>query len=86
MADPSQDGVQDSVEVLDDIFSEETEDEAAVLLKQAIFTPVAPVGDRIGQVLRTIELHGDPKIAAEHVDFHLAPAVEGNGQSVSSRR
>jgi hypothetical protein len=86
MANRSQDCIQDRVEILRHIFGEEAEDEEAVFLKQAVLAPIAPVGDRIGQMLRTVEFHGDPKIAAEHVDFHLAPAVEGNGQSVSRRR
>ena len=57
------------MEIPHHILGEEAEDEETVFLKPAVFAPVASVGDGVGRVLRTIEFHGDSKIAVEHVDF-----------------
>jgi hypothetical protein len=90
MRNRSQDCIQACVEIPLHILGEEAEDEETVFLKPAVFAPVASVGDGVGRVLRTIEFHGDPKSAAEHVDFcastrrlfRTPPALSDSGRSV----
>jgi hypothetical protein len=90
MRNRSQDCIQDCVEIPRHILGEEAEDEETVFLKPAVFAPVASVGDGVGRVLRTIEFHGDPTSAAEHVDFcawarrlfRTPPALSDSGRSV----
>ncbi len=59
VGDAAEDGVEGGVEILSEIFGEEAEDEAAVLLEQHVFAAVAAVGFRVGEVLRTVYLDGD---------------------------
>ena len=49
-----QDGVENQIELLAEIFGEESQDEISVLLQQGILLPVLPVGFGIRQMLRAI--------------------------------
>jgi hypothetical protein len=93
MRNRSQDCIKGCVEIPHHILGEEAEDEETVFLKPAVFAPVASVGDGVGRVLWTIEFHGDPTSAAEHVDFcawarrlfRTSPAMSDSGRCVHQR-
>ena len=75
-AQSPQDRIEHSVELLADVLREEPQDEVAVLLKQLVLAAVAPIGDRIRQVLSAIQFHGDARLGAQEVDFQRAKPVE----------
>ena len=51
-----------------------------VLLKNAIFSPVTPVRDRVRQVLRAVDLDRHSRVRAQKVHFKAPDAVEWNWQ------
>lgn len=62
------------------VLREKAQNQVALLLEQTVPAAIVPVGDGICRVLRAIEFDRDAQLAAEQVDFHLAPAVERDGQ------
>ena len=78
MADCSQYAVEDDVEFLANVLGEEPQHQVAVLLQHVILATIASVGDRIGEVLRAIELHCDARIGAEQINFQSSETIEGD--------
>jgi len=68
------------IEIFAHVFSQEPEDQIAVLLKQSILATIAPVGVRVTEMLAAIQFDRDFQRRAEQVDFHAAPPIEGNGK------
>lgn len=78
MADRSQDAVEDEVEFFANVLREEPQHQIAILLHHLILAPIAAIRDRIVEVLGTIQLHGNPSIGAEQIDFEAAATIEGD--------
>lgn len=55
MDESSQDRIQNAVEALADILCQESKHEIAILLKQDVLAPVAPIGVGISQVLCAVQ-------------------------------
>jgi hypothetical protein len=68
------------IEILTDVFGQESEDPIAVLLKQSILATIAPVGVRITQMLAAIQFDGEAWPLAKQINFHATPSIEGNGK------
>jgi len=66
--------------MLADIFGKKPEDQIGVLLKQGIFTTIAPVGVRVAQTLATVQFDGDSGWCAKQINLHATPAIEWNWQ------
>jgi hypothetical protein len=64
-----QDRIQHQVQFLSRVLRKKAQYEVAVLLEQLILAPVTAVGDRIREMLGTIQLHRDTGIRAQKVDF-----------------
>jgi hypothetical protein len=75
-----QDGIQNSIEVLADVFSKKSEDQIAVLLKQGIFATISPVGLRVAQMVATVQFDGDSGRRAKQINLHPTPAIAWNRQ------
>lgn len=80
LADRSEDRIQHRVELLSDVLGEETEHRVPALLEQLILSPVPALPDRIGGVLRTIQLHGNGGVAEGSVDLQIRHAVNWKGR------
>ena len=50
-----QDGIQNLIEILTDVFGQEAEDPVAVLLQQSILATITPVGVGVAQMLPAIQ-------------------------------
>jgi hypothetical protein len=80
MREDSQDGIQDRVQLLDQILRQEAKNEEPVLLQERILLSIPTVGLGIRQVLRAVQFDHRSGVNAQEVDLHLAQVVEGNGQ------
>ena len=65
----SQDGVEHQVQFLAHVFGKEAQHQIAILLQHLILAPVAPVRDRIREMLRAVEFHRHTRVGAEEIDF-----------------
>jgi len=54
--------------------------EVAVLLQQLILPSIAPIRDRIREMLSAIQFDGQTRVGAQQVDFKRSEAVEGDRQ------
>ncbi len=76
MSNCTKNGIQYSIEVLPDIFGQETQHEAAVFLQESIFPPVTPVSVGVSQMLWTIQFNGQVRFRAIEVNFHFGVRTE----------
>ena len=74
------DGVEHRVQLLAHVLGQKPQNEIAVLLQQLVLASIAPVGDRIGEMLRAIQLHGDTRLSAQEIDFQRPEAIERDRQ------
>ena len=54
-----QDGIQNLIEILTNVFGKEAEDQIAVFLQQSILATITPVCIRVAQMLATIQFDRD---------------------------
>jgi len=64
MNESGYDRVQNMVEALANIFRQKSQYKIAILLKQSIFPPVAPVGFGVPKVLRAIQFNDNTVLGA----------------------
>lgn len=76
-----QNGIEHPIQILADVFNQETQHEAAAFLQKSIFPAVAPVGLRVRQVLWPVQFHGQVRLRAVQVNFHFSFRIELDGQS-----
>src|SRR6516225_1365231 len=74
------DGIQNLIEALANIFAQKPQHMISVFLEQNILAPITSVSLGISQVLTTIQFDCYLGFCAQQVHFHSAPAVERNGQ------
>lgn len=77
-SDRSQNGVEHLVEIPPDVFSQEPQDQVAVLLEHLVLPAVTAIRLGIPQVLAFVELHSDAGIRAQQVDLQPSLLVEWN--------
>ena len=80
MAQRAENRVQHRVQVPADVLGKKPQHEIAVLLKQLVLASVAPVRDRVGEMLRAIQFHCHARVRTEQVDFQAPRAIERNRQ------
>ena len=66
------DGVQNIIEALAEVFSQETEHEVTVLLECGILATITPVSLGIGQMLPAVQFDNQVQILAKQIHFHSA--------------
>lgn len=64
MDDRAQDRVEHDLEFSADVFREKPQHEVTVLLQQSVLASVAPVRNWISEMLRAVQLHGQPCVSA----------------------
>lgn len=74
------DRVQHEIKTFADIFSEEAQDKIAMLLKQRIFTAVAPIRFGVRKVLCPVQLDYQVLGGKKQVHFHLSCTIKRNWQ------
>src|SRR6478735_1669319 len=80
MAQRAENRVQHRVQIPAEVFGQKPQHEISALLKQLVLPPVAPVRDTVGEMLRTIQLHGHASVRTQKIDLHAPCAIERKGQ------
>ena len=79
MSERSQDGIEHPVQFPAHIFGKEAQHQIAILLEHLILPPVAPVRDRIREMLRAVQFHRHTRVGTQEVDFQSSQTVERDG-------
>lgn len=79
MAQRAEYGVQHRVQIPAEVFGQKPQHEIAALLKQLVLASVAPVRDAVGEMLRTIQLHGHASVCTEEIDLQVAGTIKRDG-------
>ena len=70
--------VEHGVELLANVFGQEPQHEVAVLLQEQILAAVTAIGLRAVEMLRAVQLNGEPCLGTQQVHLHATVAVERN--------
>ena len=80
MAQRAENRVQHRVQVLAEVFGQKPQHEIAALLKQLILASISPVGDPVGEMLRTIQLHCHVGVRTKEIHFKGPCTIKRDGQ------
>ena len=76
MAQRPQNSIEYRIQVPGHVLGQKAEHQIAVLLEQLVLAPVASVGQRIRQMLWTIDFNDESRRRAQQIDFHARKTVE----------
>jgi hypothetical protein len=79
------DGIEHGIQFPAYVLGKKAQHEVAVLLQQLIFPSIAPIRDRIREMLCAVEFDGYTRVGAQQVDLKGSEAVDGIGSATLTR-